>query len=842
MLYLLIICMPLQPEWVEKLKKEGRLEKIVKDYLFAKEKYGIDVLPQTQLTTTLTRKVSGSGIAILVDFDDNPADTINHPPISYDSLLFSEGIYPGGSMKDFYNENSYRIFKFSGKVYPPPESGRKWLRMDKSYEYYSEYYGFLHSAELVIDAISKIDNEVDFGEFDNDGPDGIPNSGDDDGIVDAVYIVHAGPGYEEGGCGKIWSHMSWVNHTTNDPSANGGYIRIGPYSIQPEEHCSGKLIDIGVFCHEFGHILGLPDLYDYGYDSQGVGKWSLMAAGSWNGKLGSSPAHFDAWCKYKLGWIEPVVIKENAIDVKIPPVEENPVVYKLWTNGEENPEYFLVEYRKKEGFDSYLPGEGLLVYHIDEEMPNNNNQYIPEENSPGTMHYLVAIEQADGEFELERNINSGDEYDPFPGERKRNYIYGYTPYPTTRDYYEKDTKIGIFNINNEDSIIRCDIDVGRTFPYFEIVEYSIQDADGNQRIEYREVGNVFIKIKNRWGKGENVKVYLFSDNAIKVEEGEKDINTFGEEEELTVSFKIECIKQGFNTSKLIFLLKESSTGFTQKDTIKIISGWPGLMIVKDIDNEEIESFYTKVLDELNVPYEIHNSEKAISIIEKMNNRDSCIIWITGQNHSTLSFKEIELLKSFLDNGGKLFITGENIGEDIGNTDFYRVYLHAQCIKDSLKEIFLIGRDGDPVGKSKNDTIAISPKYSSSKDVIKPIDASACFYYKTGGVAGLTYDGTYKLVYFAFPFEGIGGNPKRFIQRKEIMKRILMFFGYRNLGIKERLTRVKNTKNTEMKIYDVTGRLVAKYTNERIKTLSPGVYFIFAKEKGKIKHQKVIIIR
>ena len=77
--------------------------------------------------------------------------------------------------------------------------------------------------------------------------------------------------------------------------------------IVRSKNTGGNLIDIGVFCHEFGHVLGLPDLYDTDNSSEGLGQWCLMASGSWggNGSSPQTPTHMSAWCKQKLGWVTP---------------------------------------------------------------------------------------------------------------------------------------------------------------------------------------------------------------------------------------------------------------------------------------------------------------------------------------------------------------------------------------------------------------------------------------------------------------------------------------------------------------------------------------------------------
>src|SRR3990172_9249534 len=121
---------------------------------------------------------------------------------------------------------------------------------------------------------------------------------------------------------------------------------------------------IGVIAHEFGHDLGLPDLYDTdGSSNGGVGEWDIMATGSWNGSpRGTQPAHMTAWAKIKLGWLTPTVVTSALLGQSIGRAETNPVAFQLVIRtSSAGDEYFLVENRQATGFDASLPGAGLLV-------------------------------------------------------------------------------------------------------------------------------------------------------------------------------------------------------------------------------------------------------------------------------------------------------------------------------------------------------------------------------------------------------------------------------------------------------------------------------------------------
>ncbi len=469
------LAMPLHPDLVEKLRSEGRLEE---ERAFMEDAYrrGVNNIWQDQEPPRLRLLGIGESpltttrqaIVIIVDFDDNIADTSTYPASHYVDLLFSVGTYPTGSMRDYYLENSYGAFEVTGEV-----SG--WHRMPRDYSYYVDgQRGFgtypRNAQKLTEDAVAAADPYVDFSQYDNDGPDGIPDSGDDDGYVDALFVVHAGPGYETtGDPNDIHSH-AWA---TSSPVPVDG-VWVYRYSMEPED---GK---IGVFCHEFGHVLGLPDLYDYGYDSYGVGYWSLMAVGCW-GNGGITPVHFDGWSKTELGFVSPIVPSSNLLNVDVPYVEDNPTIYKVWKNWLPGQEYFLMEYRRKIGFDTYMKGSGIVIYHVDEAMDDNDNQRC----GPGDPHYLVAVEQADGECDLEYDINSGDSGDPWPGKggaNNPNYAFNEISTPNSNDYEDNSTGISIYGISFlSSSTARVSIAASEVAPYVEVTA-----PDGGEYYEYGE--------------------------------------------------------------------------------------------------------------------------------------------------------------------------------------------------------------------------------------------------------------------------------------------------------------------------------------------------------------------
>jgi M6 family metalloprotease-like protein len=308
-------------------------------------------------------------VVLLIDFTDVQHDSSNTKPY-FDQLLFDQS--GGRSMYDYYSENSYGQFTFLGTT------GARWYTSSQTMAYYGadsttgvdDLTGPIY--RLVEEAVQLADADIDFSQYDNDG----------DGKVDHVIVVHAGGGQESSvNDNNIWSHRWVVPDSENlivDGVAVYNYIMLSEFS------------PLGVFAHEFGHDLGLPDLYEHGTQEGGIGVWGVMGGGSWLGTPpGAQPSHLSAWSKIQMGWVTPVVVDSPLKPADIPAVESQPVVYQLPIKSSPGgDEYFLVENRQPIGYDASLPGFGLIIWHVDESVPDNNDP----------THKMVDVEEADERF------------------------------------------------------------------------------------------------------------------------------------------------------------------------------------------------------------------------------------------------------------------------------------------------------------------------------------------------------------------------------------------------------------------------------------------------------------
>lgn len=386
-------------------------------------------------------------LVILVDFSDKLPQVQS---TAFDKLMFDYNTADSAStVREFYRENSYGQLDLVTVNMP---SALGWQRAPQTHAYYTNNsYGLggypNNTQKLAEDLVDLVDAKVNFADYDNDG----------NGYVDGVIIAHTGRGAEfSGSTADIWSHKWGITPRLRDG------VRISAYSIQPEYWNAPGDMTIGVYAHEIGHLFGIPDLYDTDNSSRGVGRWSLMAGGSWNGTLGNSPAHFDAWSKARssLGFVTPQVI-QTASNISLPAVETTPTVYRINPTGFPTTQYFLLENRQKVGFDSQLPGSGLLVWHIDDSKTNNTKEWHPANTTQG--NYWVALEQADGLWDMDRNVDQGDTGDPFPGSTNKTK-FDDTTVPDSKSYAGANAGFSMSNISASGMNMTASVAFGSSAP------------------------------------------------------------------------------------------------------------------------------------------------------------------------------------------------------------------------------------------------------------------------------------------------------------------------------------------------------------------------------------------
>ena len=717
-------------------------------------------------------------IVLLVEFADNRADKVSHSSAAYQKLLFdSTGVVATGSMSEYYQEVSYGRLCINGDV-------SVWLEAPQANTYYTDdQFGKgswpRNRRKLAYDVVVTADPFIDFSQYDGDG----------NGEVDALFIVHAGPGGEDTGeTNDLWSHK-W----TLPANANGtgeGYVtddgvEIVAYTMQPEEHADGRLISIGVFCHEYGHVLGLPDLYDRDNSSQGIGNWGIMGSGSWggDGRSPETPVHFCAWSKEKLGWIQPTIIDNNTVAQCISRVEEHPEVYKLWTRGMPSNEYFLIENRQKAGFDSKLPNDGLFIWHIDNSVTTQNDNED---------HKLVDLEAADGNEDLDRGSNRGDAGDPFPGSTGSRF-FDFFSRPNSRMHTGGPSQVSVRNISDSQPTMTADFEVAAEHPILLLDDFIVIDSQGDAdgKADPGETVDFVIALRNYGREATHVTGKLITtDQTIDVSVATVSFENIpfastGHNQHAPFVFSVAPSADVHYAHFTLIVRSEDNTDSTALD-LRLVIGHPSILLVDDDYDPgtsewvfDVEEFYRSALDSIENIHDYWNWGEGGTPEASLLKTYDIVIWFTGHAEPPLNPADIDNLTSFLDGGGGLFLTGQDLGFKLQHSSFLTNYLHAQFVADDSEEGFLTGVPEDPLSGGILGFVVLSGADAASNqpspDVIAPLhEATPVFTYTPSGrTAALKYEGHYRLVYFAFGFEALStlGLESRTL-RENLLEKIL----------------------------------------------------------------------
>ena len=364
-------------------------------------------------------------LVILTQFTDRTS--LGTTPAQWHDRFFG----PGRSVRDYYDQVSRGQLTFT----PANDSSGTandgvvgWVNLNMPNPGYVGDKAANRDAAKA--AIIAADPYVNYAAYDTD----------DDGVVrnSELHIVVVAAGYEAAYKGNDPEHNVWAHNAQlfydDIPEVDGTYVGGWGYSTFGEMHGNPNdpaQVDhqatVGIIVHELGHDLDLPDLYDYEYDSEAVGDWSLMAAGEWTKTpadqfIGETPIMMDGWSRATLGWITPTRVTGTATRTinaaagaattdHAVVLGENPFGYDWSFSDPAGGEYFLVENRQPipGTYDEALPGAGLMVMHVEEASDDNT--------TIGAR--IVDIEEADGLNQLDEVGNEGDPGDLFPGASDR---------------------------------------------------------------------------------------------------------------------------------------------------------------------------------------------------------------------------------------------------------------------------------------------------------------------------------------------------------------------------------------------------------------------------------------
>ncbi|MDE6152749.1 MAG: M6 family metalloprotease domain-containing protein [Muribaculaceae bacterium] len=378
------------------------------------------------------------GLVILVEYSDVKF-TLKDPYAYFYNMLNQEGFSQygaTGSARDYFLENSQNLFQPDFDVYGPYTLPQK-----------QAYYGANVSGEdkapedMIVHACKGLDSEINFADYDMDG----------DGYVDNVFVFYAGRGEASGGgANSVWPHQWELSSVRKSFKLDGKWI--DKYACT-NEYGSGKPDGVGTFIHEFSHVMGLPDLYETNNANKSVtpGEWSVLDYGPYNND-GRTPPNYSIFERNAMGWCEPRVLDgPESVTLENIAMSNDACIVPTTVSTE----FFLIENRQNEGWDKYLPGHGMLIWHVD------FKQNVWDQNSVNNTpsHMLVELEKADGPVRYEYYngyafpIEAGWS---FPGEASVTSFTNSTV-PSMETWNGLDIDMPITDIAEKNGIITFDI-------------------------------------------------------------------------------------------------------------------------------------------------------------------------------------------------------------------------------------------------------------------------------------------------------------------------------------------------------------------------------------------------
>lgn len=407
-------------------------------------------------------------LVILAEFSDTPF-RINSPKEAFDEYLNAEGELKDygnynyknyGSVRKYFKDMSFGQFEPQFDVYGP-------VKLDNTLAYYGEDTGNRTDRmdRLIPDVCKAADGLVDFSQYD----------ADNDGYVDLVYVIYAG--YAQSVSGNS-SDCIWPKSGTTSMNETFDNKKIYRYGVSnelsdtPDKNYT-RINGIGLFCHEFSHTMGMPDLYAtitayQDVDNQQLEYWSIMDSGTYTAN-GRVPTAYTAWEREAFGWLE-IGTLENKGSISLPTIDNGGKAYRIM-NGNDNTgnEYLIVQNIQQEGWNSQQLGHGMLVFHVDYDANAFNISQNRVNNTLG--HPRMTIIPADGRLmtqasalkESTTGVSAATLYksslagDPFPGIKGVTSLTDEAPY-TPLVYTSQPLNKPLLNIkeNTETGIVTFD--------------------------------------------------------------------------------------------------------------------------------------------------------------------------------------------------------------------------------------------------------------------------------------------------------------------------------------------------------------------------------------------------
>lgn len=406
-----------------------------------------------------------AGIATPAFFPRVPVIMVNYTDMSYrvsradvDSMFNGEHftLYGAtGSVRRYFYDQSEGLYNPRFDIYGPVTASR-------NYAYYGAGNGSSRATELMLEACALMDDSLDFTQYDTDG----------DGTVDMVYVLYAGPPASDGACTPtswisnptsqlIWPHY-WTVSDAGMTSKRHVFdnVTVEGYEVSSElDGCASSqtttvMAGVGLACHEFGHGMGLPDLYSTnGANHKTCGMWDIMDYGCYNNDVRTPPA-YSAYERWFMGWKTPRLLAAPET-VSLAAINAGGESLLIASSGIHNlngvtpspADFYIVENRQKTGWDAYIPGEGMMVTHIRYDAGRWSLNHV--NNDVDAMG--VDIVEADG---LQPTSSQSDLFYGKPGDL----------YPTGSDSFTECANYAVTNITASAGLVHFNFTCGTATP------------------------------------------------------------------------------------------------------------------------------------------------------------------------------------------------------------------------------------------------------------------------------------------------------------------------------------------------------------------------------------------
>ena len=428
----------LQQRWQDEKRRMDKAKQEIRSIYGTLKKAPLSVGSCKKIDPVIGTK---NALVLLTEFKDKKSSTKAE---FFKDLLFSKG--SNRSMRDYYLEASWNQLDIIGEV-----NDEWYSSANKRSEYVDKIPmgGHYPKAQKLIEETilqAKNSGKFDFTQYSKGGN------------IEILIVVYAGSGMDTKlDIGYIRPHQDRLKQPIE--VQDGIWAR--RYIIIPELPFLERL---GFFCHEVGHILGLPDLYKEGY-SPVVGSWCLMGMGHYINE-GRTPSHPSAWCKVHLGWVEPKLLNQEPRNYEIPAVIDDKIIYRLDIEGSGGREYFLLENRQQKGFDKNLPSSGLLIWYV------NENACVVQRPNYDPKHFFLTIKQSDGKEDLQSDRTelfrgkdeeipkdvAGDLGDPFPGITV-NRTFNDESNPNSRSYKGYKSFVNVVSISDSKDLMNAEMGI-----------------------------------------------------------------------------------------------------------------------------------------------------------------------------------------------------------------------------------------------------------------------------------------------------------------------------------------------------------------------------------------------